>query len=171
MLFNNGGYLNPGEAESPQARAATEIGASGSFTNARALARMYAALAGAQRPGEVPLVDRGSLVRMARTHSAGSVDAMGCIPSRFSLGYVKSIDNRRQPPGNQDSGILSEDAFGHSGFGGSIGFVDPRAGLAFGYVMNKQGQGTLLNPRGQSLIDATYRALGYREVGGNWISG
>jgi CubicO group peptidase (beta-lactamase class C family) len=105
---------------------------------------------------------------MSRVESAG-IDGMGFIPSRFTLGYVKSIDNRRQSPGNQDSGILSEDAFGHSGFGGSIGFCDPRAGLAFGYAMNKQGQGTLLNSRGQSLIDATYRALGYEEAGGNWL--
>jgi CubicO group peptidase (beta-lactamase class C family) len=163
VLFNNGGYLNPGEAESPAARAA-ETGATNAFTNARGLARLYAALA----PGGAGLVDRATLARMARVESAG-VDAMGYIPSRFSLGYVKSIDNRRQSPGNQDSGILSEDAFGHSGFGGSIGFVDPRAGLAFGYAMNKQGQGTLLNARGQSLIDATYRALGYEEAGGNWV--
>jgi CubicO group peptidase (beta-lactamase class C family) len=169
VLFNNGGYLLPGEAESAQARAATEIGASGGFTNARGLARLYAALAGDRRPGGTPLVDAASLVRMVRTHSAGSVDAMGLIPSRFTLGYVKSIDNRRQSPGNQDTGILSEDAFGHSGFGGSIGFVDPRARLSFGYVMNRQGQGTLLNPRGQSLIDETYRALGYREQGGNFV--
>jgi len=163
VLFNNGGYLNPGEAESPAARAA-ETGATGAFTNARGLARLYAALG----DGGGGLVDRASLVRMSRVESAG-IDGMGYIPSRFSLGYVKSIDNRRQSPGNQDSGILSEDAFGHSGFGGSIGFCDPRAGFALGYAMNKQGPGTLLNPRGQSLIDAVYRALGYREVGGNWV--
>jgi CubicO group peptidase (beta-lactamase class C family) len=157
VFFNNGGYLF--EAESPAARAA-ETGSTNAFTNARGLARLYAAITG--------LVDRASLARMSRVESGG-IDGMGFIPSRFSLGYVKSIDNRRQAPGNQDSGILSEDAFGHSGFGGSIGFVDPRAGLAFGYAMNKQGQGTLLNARGQSLIDAAYRALGYEEAGGNWI--
>jgi hypothetical protein len=88
----------------------------------------------------LPLVGRAGLVRMSRTHSAG-FDEFGMIHSRFALGYVKSIDNRRGTPGNQDSGILSEDAFHHSGFGGSIGFADPRADLALGYVMNKQGQG------------------------------
>ena len=72
------------------------------------------------------------------------------IPTRFSLGYVKSIDNRRQPPGMTDSIVLSEDAFGHSGFGGSIGFVDPRAGFAFGYAMNRMGQGTGINERGRA---------------------
>jgi hypothetical protein len=60
----------------------------------------------------------------------------------------------------RDSGIASEDAFHHSGFGGSIGLVEPRARMSLGNVMNKQGQGTLLNPRGQSLVDAAYRSLG-----------
>ena len=42
------------------------------------------------------------------------------------------------------------------------GFADPDAGLGFGYTMNRQGAGLLLNARGQRLIDATYRALGHR---------
>jgi len=166
VLFNNGGFLNPGEAESPAARAATEIGASGGFTNARALARIYQLLVDPRT--SLPLVRRAGLVRMSRTNSAG-LDQFGLIPSRFGLGYVKSIDNRRGSPGNQDSGIISEDAFHHSGFGGSIGLADPRAELALGYVMNKQGQGTLFNPRGQSLVDAAYRSIGYTEVAGNFV--
>lgn len=61
-------------------------------------------------------------------------------------------------------------AYGHVGAGGSIGFADPDCGLSFGYVMNKQGAGILLNERGQSLVDATYRALGYRtNTPGCWI--
>jgi CubicO group peptidase (beta-lactamase class C family) len=166
VLFNNGGFLNPGEAESPAGRAATEIGASGGFTNARALARMYQLLVDPRTA--LPLVKRAGLVRMSRANSAG-LDQFGLIPSRFGLGYVKSIDNRRGSPGNQDSGIVSEDAFHHSGFGGSIGLADPRAGLALGYVMNKQGQGTLFNPRGQSLVDAAYNSLGYTEIAGNFV--
>lgn len=168
IFFNSGGYLDPGVAESPEARAQTEIGASGSFTNARALARLYGELA--TRRSRDDLVDDASFARMGRVNSAGW-DEMGCIPSRFTLGFTKSIDNRRGDPGNQDTGILSEDAFGHSGFGGSIGFADPRLRLSFGYAMNKQGPGTLLNPRGQSLIDATYTSLGYVEAGGNWVRG
>jgi hypothetical protein len=35
--------------------------------------------------------------------------------------------------------------------------------------MNKQGQGTLLNQRGQSLVDAAYRSVGYAEFGGNFV--
>ena len=66
---------------------------------------------------------------------------------------------------------LSDEAFGHTGFGGSIGFADPGAGLSFAYVMNKMGLDMGLSPTGQSLVDATYRALGYHEsrYGDGWV--
>ena len=52
---------------------------------------------------------------------------------------------------------------------GSIGFADPEAKLAFGYTMNQMGLGLLLNDRGQNLVDATYKALGYRSnASGVW---
>jgi hypothetical protein len=54
--------------------------------------------------------------------------------------------------------------------GGSLGFADPAARVSFGYTMNKQGRGVLLNERGQSLVDATYRSLGYgTNECGRWI--
>jgi CubicO group peptidase (beta-lactamase class C family) len=68
-----------------------------------------------------------------------------------------------------DSVILGSPAFGHVGAGGSLGFADPACGLSFGYTMNRMGPGLLLNDRGQALVDATYRALGYRSKdGGVW---
>jgi len=73
---------------------------------------------------------------------------------------VKSIDNRRLPVGGNNSVILSEEAFGHSGIGGSIGFADPNARLSFGYAMSRHGSGAGLNERGQSLVDAAYRSVG-----------
>ena len=70
----------------------------------------------------------------------------------------------------QDSVILSEDAFGHPGAGGSIGFADPRERMSFGYVMNKMGLGFAINPRGQSLVDAVYISLGFRSnESGSWL--
>ena len=166
-LLNVGGYL--GEVDARESHAA-EIGGAGGITNARGLAGMYAPLACGGEHRGVRLVGRATLARMAAVASATGEDATLLVPSRFGLGFMKSIDNRRQPPGRQDSGILSEAAFGHAGAGGSLGFADPDARLSFGYSMNRMGPGILLNPRGQSLVDATYRSLGYSAgASGAWL--
>ena len=66
--------------------------------------------------------------------------------------------------------MLSPSAFGHAGMGGSLGFADPVYRLAFGYTMNKQARGVLLNERGQALVDAAYRALGCTgDEAGAWV--
>ena len=98
---------------------------------------------------------------MGEISAATNEDATLLIPSRFALGFMKSMDNRGQPEGNRDSVILSSAAFGHVGAGGSLGFADPQEALALGYTMNRMGSGILLNERGQSLVDAAYRSLGY----------
>jgi hypothetical protein len=36
--------------------------------------------------------------------------------------------------------------------------------MSFGYVMNQMSAAMGLGPTGQSLVDATYRALGYRRA-------
>ena len=138
MFLNTAGYiLEPGEVDSRAAHAA-EIGAAGGITNARGLAGMYAPLAGAS---DHELVGEETIAEMSAVSSAGG-DAVGILPTRFALGYVKSIDNRRISAVPGDSIILSEDAFGHSGFGGSIGFADPKARFSFGYTMTRMGAGT-----------------------------
>ena len=88
-------------------------------------------------------------------------DATLLIPTRFSLGFMKSMDNRRVHAVDKSSAILGGAAFGHVGAGGSIGFADPAAGMGFGYAMNRMGPGILMNERGQALVDAAYRSLGY----------
>ena len=116
------------------------------------------------------LVDADTLKQMSAVSSAVGVDATLLVGLRLALGFWKSSDNRRGPPGARDSLILSEEAFGHPGMGGSLGFADPAARLSFGYTMNKQGRGVCLNERGQSLVDAVYRALGYRtDRLGRWM--
>ncbi len=164
MFHNTGGYMTRPDYDSRAAHAA-EIGGAGGITNARGLAGMYAPLA----CGGKGLVSRDSVARMGAVSSATGQDAVLLLPSRFSLGFMKAMDNRRQPSGLQDSVILSEDAFGHAGFGGSLGFADPKAEMSFGYTMNKMGKGAGLNERGQSLVDAVYRSLGYQSnASGTW---
>jgi CubicO group peptidase (beta-lactamase class C family) len=133
---------------------------------------MYAPLA----QGGGKLVDARTLTRMGEVSMATHDDATLRIPTRFALGFMKSMDNRRRSVGAKifgedcDSVILSSAAFGHVGAGGSLGFADPAAGLSFGYTMNKMGPGLLMNERGQALIDATYLSLGYKNKdGGVWV--
>jgi CubicO group peptidase (beta-lactamase class C family) len=168
MLANNGGYmLTPGESDSRRAHAA-EMGAIGGITNARGLAGMYRPLA----LGGAGLVSAAQVALMGAVASATSVDAVLLVPSRWSLGFNKGVDIRHLPVGDREGVLLSEEAFGHPGMGGSTGFADPRARMSFGYTMNRQGTGLGLNVRGQALVDAVYESLGYGRIGagGPWYA-
>jgi CubicO group peptidase (beta-lactamase class C family) len=159
LAIANVAAMNPNSREAH----AAEIGGGGGITNGRGLAGMYTPLAN----GGGGLVDQDGVDRMRRVSSAVNRDATLCIATRFAMGFMVSMDNRSRA--DTDSAILGEHAFGHVGAGGSIGFADPSCGLAFGYSMNRMGKGILLNDRGQSLVDATYRVLGHRsDVSGNW---
>lgn len=150
---------------------AAEIGAGNGITNARNLAAMYAPLANGGSANGVSLVGRDTIARMGRVSMATREDATLVIPTRFALGYMKSMDNRHLPGTDSASCLLSDSAFGHVGAGGSIGFACPETGMSFGYTMNQMGLGLLLNDRGQSLVDAAYKALGYRSnASGVWVS-
>jgi CubicO group peptidase (beta-lactamase class C family) len=171
VLGNNGGYmLKPGESDCRAAHAA-EMGAVGGITHARGLAGMYLPLTLGGSADGVRLVDESQLVPMGAVSSATAVDALLLVPTRWSLGFMKANDNRHLPEADREGVLLSEEAFGHAGMGGSLGFADPRARLSFGYVMTKQGSGLGVNERGQALVDATYEALGYRRAhGGIWYA-
>jgi CubicO group peptidase (beta-lactamase class C family) len=159
ILGNNGGYMM--DSDQPRYHAA-EIPAAGGIATARGLAGMYRPLAA----GGGSLLSAETLAGAIQVYGATAVDASLLTPVRFALGFTRSVG----VVGPGDTLVLGGGAFGHSGSGGSIGFADPDAGLAFGYVMNQMGSGIGLNARGQSLVDATYRALGYRtDKPGVWI--
>ncbi len=168
-MMNTGGYMGSKPEFDTRAAHAAEIGGGGGITNARGLAGLYAPLACGGKLKGVELVSSDALARMGQVSSATGKDAVLLMPTRFALGFMKSMDNRRAPIGILDSAITSEDAFGHVGAGGSFGFADPVAKMSFGYTMNKMGAGILLTDRGQSLVDATYRSLGYQSnASGVW---
>jgi len=74
-------------------------------------------------------------------------------PSRFGLGFQLSRPGR--PIGGSDAG------YGHFGYGGSLGFADPRSGVAFAYLTNRPGK-RFEAERADALIAAAYGALGAR---------
>ncbi len=167
LAIRNAGR-HPGDQDSRQSHAAV-LPSQGGIGNARGLAGLYAPLALGGSLGDVELVDPDTLAAAGAVSSAAATDAVLLVGLRFGLGFMKASDNRRSPPGSRESLILSEAAFGHAGMGGSLGFADPAARLSFGYAMNKQGRGVLLNERGQALVDAVYRSLGCRtDRHGRW---
>lgn len=162
--FNQGGFK-------PNSRAcrAAEIGGGGGVGNARGLAKIYMPFACGGELGGRRYVDDDALARMGEVAVASHQDLTLLIPTRFSLGFMKSIDNRRSLAVDKSSVIMGGAAFGHAGAGGSLGFADPEKRMSFGYVMNKMGPGILLNERGQSLVDAAYQSLGCTSnVSGVW---
>ncbi len=106
---------------------------------------MYSALL--EEPPD--LLDRAVLAEATREAAAGE-DLVLARPSRFGLGF--QLTQRERPFGPGPSG------FGHFGAGGSVGFADPDAGVAFAYVMNRGGP-QWRDPRNRALIDALYAAL------------
>jgi CubicO group peptidase (beta-lactamase class C family) len=149
-------------------RRAVEIPAAGGVASARGLARMYAPLSRDGAVDDVRLLQPSSLPAMREIRSASDCDVILRIPTTFTLGFSKSWGERRLGAGQHV--ILGKAAFGTPGLGGSIGFADTDARMSFGYVMNRHGSGVGLNERGQALIDAAYRSLGFTQSApGPWV--
>jgi CubicO group peptidase (beta-lactamase class C family) len=154
QLMQHNAYFNPadlsgsGLINSPEWRAA-EIPSANAHGTARGVARVYAALAAGGSPDGTTIVDRAALADAVTEHAYGP-DLVLNRPSRFGLGFQLTQPERPLGPGPS--------AFGHFGAGGSLGFCDPDAGLAFGYVMNQMGP-RWQNPRTRALIDAAYASL------------
>jgi CubicO group peptidase (beta-lactamase class C family) len=139
----------PGVANSPEWRRA-ELPAANGHSTARALARIYGALA---RGGEIDGVRVLTPESIARCHAeqARGRDEVLLMSTRFSLGFMLS-----QPDASLGPGLHS---FGHPGAGGSLGFADPQAKVGFGYTLNQMGPTILIDPRATALIDAVYASL------------
>jgi CubicO group peptidase (beta-lactamase class C family) len=115
--------------------------------SAHALARLYAATIG--EVDGVRILAPETIDAARECHSEGP-DKVILVPSRFGLGFSL--------PPMLASGC-GPGAFGHPGAGGSLGFADPEAALAFGYVMNRMRLAAELDPRSTGLVKAAYACL------------
>lgn len=177
-LHNDGGWLNglhPDPetgflpADSREAHAA-EIPGAGGLANASGLAGAYRPFAiGGTYEGR-HFASAETLLGMEEISAATNRDAVNQRRTAWSLGFLKPRDNRVRRSDAPLGLIVGRRAFGHTGAGGSCGFADPESGLSFGYTMNRMDETGDFNIRGQSLVDAAYRALGYRDFqSGHWI--
>jgi CubicO group peptidase (beta-lactamase class C family) len=146
--FNPGGLSGAGVINSAAWREA-EVPSANTHGTARGVARVYAALAAGGTLDGVRLVDPGALAE-ARTEQVHGPDLILHRPSRFGLGFQLTQAERPMGP--------NPGAFGHFGAGGSVGFCDPEAEIAFGYVTSQMGP-RWQNPRNRALIDAVYACL------------
>jgi CubicO group peptidase (beta-lactamase class C family) len=82
-----------------------------------------------------PYGERDDVLRMETTFSMGFMTPSAVVP------------------------FDGEGSFGHPGAGGSLGFADPRRGVAFAYVMNRMGDMLIGDDRATSLTKAVYAAV------------
>jgi hypothetical protein len=54
----------------------------------------------------VSLVSRDSLARMNAVSSACGLDTTLLVPTRFSLGYAKGLDNQREPMATPEDNLI-----------------------------------------------------------------
>lgn len=118
-------------------------------STARALARIYGALAEGGAIDGVRVLSRESIARCAEQQSVGDDLVLG-VQTRFGLGFMLPQAHDR---------FARAGSFGHPGAGGSNGFADPEARVGFGYVMNRMGVEILTDPRVQALSDAVFASL------------
>ena len=149
-----GAYRNPpdlsgqGIINTREWRAA-EVPSTNGHGNARAVARLYAALAGNGDLDGVHVLSPET-VEMAIAEQVYGEDLILQRPTRFGLGFQLTMPERRLGPGLR--------SFGHFGAGGSLGFGDPDAHVAFAYAMN-QGRAGWQHKHVRHLIDLVYEAL------------
>ena len=147
-------YLNPpglsgfGTVNTRAWRAA-EMPSTNGHASARAVARIYSVLACGGAIDGVRLLRTETIERAIAEASSGP-DLVLRRPSRFGLGF--QLTQPERPLGTNPR------SFGHFGAGGSLGFADPDAQLAFAYTMNQPGP-RWQNPRNRALIDAVYASL------------
>lgn len=147
--FNPSGLSGAGVINTRAWRAA-EIPSTNLHASARGVARVYVALAAGGTYQGTAVVAPDALLE-ATTEQAAGIDRLLQSDTRFGLGFQLPQPERPMGP--------NPHAFGNYGAGGSLGFADPDADLAFGYVMNSMATPHWQTPRNRALIHATYGAL------------
>ncbi len=153
-LMERNSYLNPADLSgigvvNTAAWRRSEIPSTNGHGSARGVARIYTALAAGGVAGGIRVVDSGALAAAATEQVYGD-DLVLNRPSRFGLGFQLTQPERPIGP--------NQEAFGHFGAGGSLGFCDALAGVGFGYVTGQMGP-RWQNPRNRALIDALYSCV------------
>jgi CubicO group peptidase (beta-lactamase class C family) len=149
-------FGNPPDANDPaqcmsEGWKRSEIPAANMYSNARSLDRLYSVLACGGSLDGVALAPPALVAEFGRCQVSG-IDRVMELPTAFALGFEHTIPEWRFGPG--------ERTYGHNGSGGSLGLVDPDAGVSLGYAMNRLWWGpSRSDPRWGPIFEALYNAL------------
>ncbi len=127
-----------------------EIPAANGHGNARAVAKVMAALACGGKVDGVRLLGEQTIAKAIEEQRYAKDLILG-FKMRWGLGFM--LTSRQLPVGPNPR------TFGHGGWGGSLGFADLDARLSWAYVMNKMSPGTVGDTRVVGTLAALYAAL------------
>ena len=140
--------VTPPMANLPAWRRA-EVPAANGHGNARSVVRVLSALAcGGTLDGE-RVIGAETIDRAIEPQWSGR-DLVLNIPMCWALGFMRSSPVLALGPNPR--------AFGHGGWGGSLGIADPDGRVAWAYVMNKMSPGTTGDSRVAGMLAALYTA-------------
>ncbi|MDR3508355.1 MAG: serine hydrolase [Caulobacteraceae bacterium] len=127
-----------------------EIPSANGHATAPALARLMAVMACDGALDGVQVLRPGVADQAARRRIVGD-DLVLPYHIAWGAGFMR----------NEGVGLYGPDdeAFGHSGWGGSCAFADPDRRLSGAYVMNRQSLYLIDDPRPRRLIEAAYESL------------
>jgi CubicO group peptidase (beta-lactamase class C family) len=147
-LFAPGSALSEPDIWNSRAVHAAEIPAAAGIGDARSLARMYSACIGTV--DGVRLLDEQQLRRATTQLTTGPNTVLLDMDIQFGLGFMLRSTLIE---------LAGPRSFGHFGAGGSVGWADPDAELAFGYVMNRMDMGLAGDLRSYALMNACIDAV------------
>jgi CubicO group peptidase (beta-lactamase class C family) len=147
-LFAPGGAFLDQDVWNSRAVRAAEVPAANGVTDARSLARLYGACV--SEVDGIRILGPEQVERATTKLTEGPNTVLLGMDIQFGLGFM--LHTSLMPIGGPRS-------FGHFGAGGSAGWADPEAELAFGYVMNRMDLGLAGDQRSSRLIHACYDAI------------
>lgn len=135
-----------------------EMPAVGAITDARSLAKMYAAT---MCPVDgIQLFSERTRREMTTSMTAGKplLIEQGTAGPDLSFGYGYQLSTSSMPG-------FGPSSFGHTGAGGRLGLADPDFGVAVGYICSSMRNiGPNGDPRWKTLIDAVKTAITKRSI-------
>jgi len=129
-----------------------EIPSAGGFGQARAVAKIYDALARCDQRLGFSATTLDELTAPTIAPPAGDRDAVLKIATRYAMGFSRPSDGFRF--GSDDR------TFGCPGAGGSFGMADPSAELSYAYLTNAMSFRIFDDPRERAVREVCYDCIG-----------